>query len=136
MIDNIILDISAMNVGILLTNCKGSNQTNMSRYMINKYQDRLSYVVWAVTTWTVTNRMYSFPGLLLYFLYGIHHSKLGEGVTGLLSRSGSGGGHSGGWGAVEKTNALARRVGRLGRGSKSDDRKPIICDEELDRRDP
>ncbi|KAL0883205.1 hypothetical protein ABMA27_016641 [Loxostege sticticalis] len=75
-------------------------------------------------------------GLLLYFLYGIHHSKLGEGVTGLLSRSGSGGGHSGGWGAVEKTNALARRVGRLGRGSKSDDRKPIICDEELDRRDP
>ncbi|XP_026327502.1 cationic amino acid transporter 4 [Hyposmocoma kahamanoa] len=75
-------------------------------------------------------------GLLLYFLYGIHHSKLGEGVTGLLSRSASGGGHSGGWGAVEKTNALARRIGRLGRGSKGDDRKPIICDDELNRREP
>ncbi|KAJ0176661.1 hypothetical protein K1T71_007840 [Dendrolimus kikuchii] len=75
-------------------------------------------------------------GLLLYFLYGIHHSKLGEGVTGLLSRSGSGGGHSGGWGAVEKTSAIARRVGRFGRGSKGDDRKPIICDDELSRREP
>lgn len=57
-------------------------------------------------------------------------------MTGLLSRSASGGGHSGGWGAVEKTNALARRVGRLGRGSKGDDRKPIICDDELNRREP
>ncbi|KAJ2949051.1 hypothetical protein O0L34_g5992 [Tuta absoluta] len=75
-------------------------------------------------------------GLLLYFLYGIHHSKLGEGATGLLSRSGSGGG-AGGWGAVEKTSsAIARRVGRLGRGSKGDDRKPIICDDELARREP
>ncbi|KAM3965325.1 cationic amino acid transporter 4 [Aphomia sociella] len=74
-------------------------------------------------------------GLLLYFLYGIHHSKLGEGV-GLLSRSASGGGHSGGWGAVEKTSALARRVARLGRGSKSDDRKPIICDDDNSRREP
>ncbi|XP_031765984.1 cationic amino acid transporter 4 [Galleria mellonella] len=73
-------------------------------------------------------------GLLLYFLYGIHHSKLGEGV-GLLSRSASGGGHSG-WGAVEKTSALARRVARLGRGSKSDDRKPIICDDDSARREP
>ncbi|XP_041978908.1 cationic amino acid transporter 4 [Aricia agestis] len=73
-------------------------------------------------------------GLLLYFLYGVHHSKLGEGVTGLLSRSGSGGGN-GGWGAVDKTSSLARRVGRLGRG-KSDDRKPIICDDELARREP
>ncbi|XP_059048503.1 cationic amino acid transporter 4-like [Achroia grisella] len=74
-------------------------------------------------------------GLLLYFLYGIHHSKLGEGV-GLLSRSASGGGNSGGWGAVEKTSALARRVARLGRGSKSDDRKPIICDDDSTRREP
>ncbi|XP_049873850.1 cationic amino acid transporter 4 [Pectinophora gossypiella] len=74
-------------------------------------------------------------GLLLYFLYGIHHSKLGEGA-GLLSRSGSGGGASGGWGAVEKTSAVARRVTRLGRGGKSDDRKPIICDDELARREP
>lgn len=73
------------------------------------------------------------PGLLLYFLYGIHHSKLGEGVTGLLSRSGSGGAHS--WGAVDKTSSLARRVGRLGRGCKSDDRKPIISDDELNRRE-
>ncbi|CAG9561964.1 unnamed protein product [Danaus chrysippus] len=72
-------------------------------------------------------------GLLLYFLYGIHHSKLGEGVTGLLSRSGSGAAHS--WGAVDKTSSLARRVGRLGRGSKSDDRKPIISDDELNRRE-
>lgn len=75
-------------------------------------------------------------GLLLYFLYGIHHSKLGEGVTGLLSRSDSGGGHSGGWGAVEKTSAIARRVGRFARGGKSDDRRPIICDDELSRREP
>ncbi|CAH0585762.1 unnamed protein product [Chrysodeixis includens] len=75
-------------------------------------------------------------GLLLYFLYGIHHSKLGEGVTGLLSRSASGGGHSGGWGAVEKTSAIARRVGRFARGSKGDDRKPIISDDELSRREP
>ncbi|XP_013145113.1 PREDICTED: cationic amino acid transporter 4 [Papilio polytes] len=75
-------------------------------------------------------------GLLLYFLYGIHHSKLGEGV-GLLSRSGSGsGGGARGWGAVDKTSAIARRVGRLARGSKGDDRKPIICDDELARRDP
>ncbi|XP_047504240.1 cationic amino acid transporter 4 [Pieris napi] len=73
-------------------------------------------------------------GLLLYFLYGIHHSKLGEGVTGLLSRSYSGN-HTG-WGAVDKTSTLARRVGRLGRGSRSDDRKPIICDDELSRREP
>ncbi|XP_069359495.1 cationic amino acid transporter 4 isoform X2 [Maniola hyperantus] len=70
-------------------------------------------------------------GFLLYFLYGIHHSKLGEGVTGLLCRSGSGTAHS--WGAVDKTSSLARRVGRLGRGCKSDDRKPIICDDELAR---
>ncbi|KAF9418792.1 hypothetical protein HW555_004459 [Spodoptera exigua] len=75
-------------------------------------------------------------GLLLYFLYGIHHSKLGEGVTGLLSRSASGGGHSGGWGAVEKTSAIARRVGRFARGSKGDDRKPIISDDDLSRREP
>ncbi|XP_072949174.1 cationic amino acid transporter 4 [Epargyreus clarus] len=74
-------------------------------------------------------------GLLLYFLYGIHHSKLGEGVTGLLSRSGSGSGGGGGWGAVDKTSSLARRVARLGRG-KGDDRKPIISDDELARRDP
>ncbi|XP_045498287.1 cationic amino acid transporter 4 [Colias croceus] len=73
-------------------------------------------------------------GLLLYFLYGIHHSKLGEGVAGLLSRSNSNS-HAG-WGAVDKTSTLARRVGRLGRGSRSDDRKPIICDDELARRDP
>ncbi|XP_050351232.1 cationic amino acid transporter 4 isoform X2 [Nymphalis io] len=73
-------------------------------------------------------------GLLLYFLYGIHHTKLGEGVTGLLSRSGSGTAHS--WGSVDKTSSLARRVGRLGRGGKSDDRKPIICDDELARREP
>lgn len=76
-------------------------------------------------------------GLLLYFIYGIHHSKLGDGVTCLLSRSASGGGHhSTGWGAVEKTSAIARRVGRFARGSKGDDRKPIISDDELSRRDP
>ncbi|CAG9102241.1 unnamed protein product [Plutella xylostella] len=69
-------------------------------------------------------------GLLLYFLYGIHHSKLGEGVAGLLSRSASGGGGHNSWGAVDKTSALARRVGRLGKGSKSEDRKPIICDDD------
>ncbi|XP_063536351.1 cationic amino acid transporter 4 [Cydia strobilella] len=68
-------------------------------------------------------------GLLLYFLYGIHHSKLGEGVAGLLSRSASAGR---GWGAIEKTS---RRIGRFGR-EKSDDRKPIISDDELARRDP
>lgn len=71
--------------------------------------------------------MSSFSGLLLYFLYGIHHSKLGEGVAGLLSRSASGGGR--GWGAVDKT---ARRIGRFGK-EKSDDRKPIISDDELSR---
>lgn len=84
----------------------------------------------------VQSSCFDFAGLLLYFLYGIHHSKLGEGVTGLLSRSASGGGHSGGWGAVEKTSAIARRVGRFARGSKGDDRKPIISDDELSRREP
>ncbi|XP_063364233.1 cationic amino acid transporter 4 [Cydia amplana] len=68
-------------------------------------------------------------GLLLYFLYGIHHSKLGEGVAGLLSRSASAGR---GWGAIEKTS---RRIGRFGK-EKSDDRKPIISDDDLARRDP
>lgn len=76
------------------------------------------------------------PGLLLYFLYGVHHSKQGEDVTGLLSHSGSGGGQSGGWGAVDKTSAITRRIGRLAKGSKGDDRKPIISDDELARNDP
>ncbi|XP_004932101.1 cationic amino acid transporter 4 [Bombyx mandarina] len=69
-------------------------------------------------------------GLLVYFLYGIHHSKLGEGVAGLLSS----GGNNSDWGAVEKTSS--RRIGRFGRSSKGDDRKPIICEDELSRREP
>lgn len=75
-----------------------------------------------------SKHQYSFPGLLLYFLYGIHHSKLGEDTTGLLSGNGNNG-----WGAVEKTSAIARRVGRFTRGSKGEDRKPIISDDDLAR---
>lgn len=73
--------------------------------------------------------------MLLYFLYGIHHSKLGEGSTGLLSHSASGGGHSGGWGAVDKTSAIAKRIAKITRSNKSDDRKPIINDDDFARRD-
>lgn len=107
-----------------------SSLVTWHRKIMFYYKNETFYIVLQLTLNVII------PGLLLYFLYGIHHSKLGEGVTGLLSRSASGGGHSGGWGAVEKTSAIARRVGRFARGSKGDDRKPIISDDDLSRREP